>query len=84
MSKKAMGAMAQPKAEHDYQADNDMDTLMRAEEVKQDKSRMQRVAKRVGRKHKAITSLKDLTDIYNQKYGPKSQSSLDDEQDMGE
>jgi hypothetical protein len=84
MSKKAMAAESQPKTEHDYQTENDMDTLMRAEEVKQDKHRMQRVAKRVGRKHKAITSLKDLTDVYNQKYGAKSQNSLDDENDMGE
>ena len=73
-------AMKAPKdMEDDFQADSDMDTLMRAEEIKQDKMRMQKVGKRAGRKHKAISSIKDLVETYNTKYGPKAPSN-----DMGD
>lgn len=62
---------AMPKQESDYEAEDAHRTLMQAEEIKQKPDLMKRVAKIAGRKHKAITKLKDLTDMYQQKYGKK-------------
>lgn len=76
---KAQAVKSPKDSEDQWQADSDMDTLMRAEEIKQDKDRMKKVGKRAGRKHKAISSIKDLVSHYNTKYGPK-----DDLGDMGE
>lgn len=53
----------------DFEAEEDLRYLEKAEEIKADPARMMRVAKKVGRKYKAITSLKDLTEIYDEKYG---------------
>lgn len=53
----------------DYKADSDFRTMLDAEQIKQDPDRMAKVHKRVGRHHKAIKSLQDLKDTYDEKYG---------------
>ena len=59
MAKKSDTAIS-PKPDNDYEADSALDTLTRAEEIKQDNALMKRVAKKAGRKMKAITGLSDI------------------------
>lgn len=47
------------------------DTLMEAEEIKSDPAKMERVKKHAGRHLKAITSIQDLKDLHDAKYGNK-------------
>lgn len=46
------------KDEEDYEANNAVDTLMRAHEIKNNKELMARVKKKAGRKLKALAGLK--------------------------
>ncbi len=73
MSSKPVPAM--PKEEKDYEAEDAHRTLMQAEEIKENAPLMKRVAKIAGRKHKAISKLKDLVDLHKEKY-PKKSSSM--------
>ena len=57
MAKKSDGALATAKPDNDYEADSALETLTRAEEIKQDKKLMKRVAGKAGRKMKAINGL---------------------------
>lgn len=66
------------KDERDYEAENGADALLRAHEIKQDPALMARVKKHAGRKLKALTGLKsdissisDIRDTYNKKFGPQ-------------
>lgn len=43
-----------------YEIENCMDTLIRAEEIKQDPEKMKQVSKLMGKKKKAISSIDDL------------------------
>ena len=52
-------------SDKDYEAKDAMDTLMRAEEHKQNPDLMKRVHKHVQRKKKAIRSIQDLRDLSN-------------------
>jgi hypothetical protein len=49
-----------------------MDTLMKAHELMTDPVKMKRVHALAGRKHKAITSLNDIKNALNEKFGPKA------------
>ncbi len=75
MAKKSDGALAAPKPENDYEADSALETLTRAEEIKQDQKLMKRVASKAGRKMKAITGLSDVIAKYAEKK-PRSISDL--------
>lgn len=60
----------------DYEAQGHLKTLMDAEMVKMDPDKMAKVHALVGRHDKAITSIKDLKDTYQQKYGPKKKAPM--------
>jgi len=47
----------------------DLDTLMSAEEIKQDEKRMEKVMKAHAKKLASIDSISKLKDIYDAKYG---------------
>jgi glutamine synthetase adenylyltransferase len=90
MAKKSDGALAAPKSENDYEADSALETLTRAEEIKQDKKLMKRVASKAGRKVKAITGLSDVIAKHAEKK-PRSltelreiRNSMGRSDDMGE
>lgn len=53
---------SQPSSPDEWKVKDAMETLLRAEEIKRDKSLMKEVHKMLDGKHKAITSLKDLRD----------------------
>jgi len=46
--------------ENDYECDEAVRTLLKAEEIKMDKDMMKRVSKKLGSQSKAIKSLQDL------------------------
>lgn len=65
MKKKAKATEASlPKMDDDWQSEDDMKTLMRAEEIKADSERLKKVHKRAGRHKKALTSIQDIKDAY--------------------
>ncbi len=74
---KAMSAIEAPAMDDDYKIDNDMRTMMSAEEIKMDPDRMAKVHKRAGRHHKAIKSIQDLKDTYNEKFGAQAGKKKD-------
>jgi hypothetical protein len=53
----------------DYESKEHLDTLMRAEMIKADPEKMKKVHKLAGRHEKAIRSIKDLRDTYDEKFG---------------
>jgi hypothetical protein len=56
----------------DYETRNHLRTLMEAEDIKGDPSKMKRVHALAGRHQKALKSIKsvsDLKDLYDQKFG---------------
>lgn len=74
---KSKGILAESpssKPENDYEADSALDTLSRAEEIKADKHMMKRVAKKAGRKVKALHGLSAIIE----KHGPKKPRSISD------
>jgi hypothetical protein len=62
---------AKREAELEAQAKGHLSTLMEAEEIKSDPAKMERVKKHAGRHMKAITSIQDLKDLHDAKYGNK-------------
>lgn len=58
-------------AEQSYETKRHFDTLMEAEEIKNDPTKMEKVHKMAGRHANAIRSIADLKTHYNNKYGPK-------------
>lgn len=70
---------AQPKQDNDWETEDHMRTLIRAHEIVNDKEKMGKVHKLAGRHKKAIRSISDLKDTYNEKYGGDNarKSSLD-------
>lgn len=75
MAKKSDGALAAPKSENDYEADSALETLTRAEEIKQDQKLMKRVAGKAGRKMKAINGLSSTIAKHTEKK-PRSINDL--------
>lgn len=75
MAKKTDGALASPKPDNDYEADSALETLTRAEEIKQDKKLMKRVAGKAGRKMKAINGLSSTIAKHTEKK-PRSLNDL--------
>jgi hypothetical protein len=80
MAKANQGLVESPpkpaKEEHDYEAENGVDTLMRYHELKANPELMGRVKKHAGRKLKALTGMKndissidDIRKVYDQKFG---------------
>lgn len=57
------------KDDNDYETQGHMKTLMDAEMIKQDPEKMKKVHKLAGRHHKAIKSIKDIKDAYQEKFG---------------
>ncbi len=55
-SKKASEPIAAP-APSDHDAQYDLDQILRAEEIKSDPEKMERIKKVAGRKHKALSGL---------------------------
>lgn len=84
---KELNAPAAPKKdERDYDAENALDNLMRAEEHKADPEMMKRVHKIAGRKHKALQGIKhnfksiaDIKAYTQEKYGKPGKDSGNDE-----
>lgn len=68
------GKVAAP--QDDYETQNHLRTLMDAEMIKMDPDKMKKVHALVGRHSKAIKSLQDLKDTYQQKYGPKQKAPM--------
>lgn len=62
---------APEKSEEDMERDGkwDHDTLMRAEEIKGDQTRMKYAMKHAEKHAQAVKSIQDLKDIYDAKYG---------------
>ncbi len=59
-------------SDHDWEAQNHMDTLMKAEAIKSDKVKMDRVHALAGRHQKTlkgIKSVQDIKDVYDAKFG---------------
>ena len=76
------------KKERDWEAENAVDSILRAHEIKGDKEMMKRVRKVAGRKLKAltglsndITSIDDLKETYQKKYGSQRRKPDSDEFD---
>jgi hypothetical protein len=65
-------AAALPKPDRDYETEGHLRTLMDAEMIKGDPEKMAKVKKLAGRHRKHITSIADLKDTYNEKFGPKA------------
>jgi hypothetical protein len=61
---------------NDHEARGHLNTILEAEMIKQDPVKMQKVHKLAGRHMKAITSLKDVKDVYQAKFGPKSKKTV--------
>jgi len=55
----------------EYEINNCVDTLMRAEEIKSDSEKMKYVKMAIDKKKKAIASISDLKDRYNEKMKSK-------------
>lgn len=72
-------AMPKPtQDDNDYETQGHLKTLMDAEAIKSDPAKMQKVHKLAGRHKKAIKSIQDLKDAYQQKFGqPKPDSDGD-------
>lgn len=51
----------------DYEVDNAVETLLRAEEIKKNKPLMDKVAVKLKVKHQAISSLRELRDVAKEK-----------------
>lgn len=56
---------------NDHEAQSHLRTILDAEMIKQDPVKMAKVHKLAGRHQKAITSLNDVKDAYQQKFGAK-------------
>lgn len=65
-----MPGMEPTKQPEKYQVREWLNTVADAHEIQNDPEKMKHVHKLVGRHKKAITSLKDLKDAYNDKFGP--------------
>lgn len=70
----------------DYETEGHLRTLMDAEKIKNDPDKMKKVHKLAGRHSKAIKSIQDLKDTYDEKFGkgalkPKGQSSVPGDSD---
>lgn len=63
------GPVAAKAPENDYETKGHLSTLMDAEMIKSDPEKMKKVHKLAGRHHKAIKSIKDLKDTYQEKFG---------------
>jgi hypothetical protein len=63
---------AMPKPDRDYETEGHLRTLMDAEMIKGDPEKMAKVKKLAGRHRKHITSIADLKDTYNEKFGAKA------------
>lgn len=74
--------LAMPKPDEDYEARNDMDTLMRAEEIKGDEHRMKRVHKHLKGHKKKIRSIEDLKALHQAKFG-ETESPAEDAAEGG-
>ncbi len=75
----SLAKSVQPKLEspeHDYEAQNHLDTLIKAHGIMSDPAKMEKVHKLAGRHHKAIMSIKDIKDRYNEKFGPKKKAMV--------
>lgn len=74
----------------DYETQGHLDTIIKAHQILMDPEKMKKVHKLAGRHQKAISSIQDLKDTIQQKYGASHPSSKkqatdnDDDGDMGE
>jgi hypothetical protein len=75
---------AASKSEEDYQTEGHLRTLMDAENIKSDPEKMKKVHKLAGRHKKAITSIRDLKNTYQDKYGQPSQKAPKGDDDDGD
>jgi hypothetical protein len=69
----SLGNTSAPKAidpkMDDYETEDHMRTLMRAEDIKADPEKMERVHKLAGRHAKSIKSIQDLKNTFDEKFG---------------
>lgn len=81
MSKKIAFPLAQAagpvatKSEEDYQTQGHLKTILDAHEIMNDPVKLKKVHKLAGRHKKAITSLQQLKDIHQDKFGKPAQDS---------
>ena len=57
--------------ENDYEAQGHLDTLIRAHHIMNDAVKMGKVHALAGRHHKAIKSINDIKNAYQEKFGKK-------------
>lgn len=69
------------KDDNDYETQGHLRTLMDAEMIKNDPEKMKKVHKLAGRHSKAITSIQDLHDEYDSKFGSGARRRAMDESD---
>lgn len=74
----SMGPVATEK-DMEWETKDHHETMMKAMEIMADPEKMKRVRKMAGKRKKAISSLKELHDTYQQKYGIKAEIEEDDE-----
>lgn len=70
--KKAKLKSEVPDMDDSWRAEDDLRTLMRAEEIKADPERIKKVHKHTKHHTKVIKSISDLKDTYNMKFGSEA------------
>ncbi len=58
-----------PKPDNDWEVEDHMRTLMRAEDIKSDPVKLAKVHKLAGRHSKQIKSIQDLKNVFDEKFG---------------
>lgn len=66
----------EPDIMNDYEAKDHLDTIMKAHGIMNDPDKMAKVHKLAGRHMKAITSVQDLKDTYDKKFGSGALKAL--------
>lgn len=72
------------KSEDDYQTQNHLKTILDAHEIMNDPVKLKRVHKLAGRHKKAISSLQQLKDTYQEKFGKPAQDGASIKDDDGD
>lgn len=71
-----MKAMMKKEAPQDWETEDHVNTLLKAEEIKGDKMKMKHAAKKLMKKKKAIESLGDLKALYKERYMTKDEDGI--------
>lgn len=78
MAKKKTELKAVPEMDNEWEAKCDYDTLVKAEEIKNDSSRFEKAMAVFDKQKKAFTSLEQVKAYKNDKYGSKADEDDDE------